>query len=312
MGFPEFIMFMVCLSYLTIGCIMHRTVSILFIIMGVGKDKRSLICNHFVCVCEGSTSSSEKSQVNEFLLTQLCSTPAAVLLHLVTYWNYLGSCKHYWLLGPTTRPSDSIIRGVAWTCWGSDAAQVLLTYSQGLEPLPYSGACFPGFLVASWGHDWQLCHQRSLLSSDREKKPMAPLATWAPSPELLRAGNTWDIIGSEAPPWGSQWSGRIEESELVWPREELRQSFLWTWLPKQDGHPSGPLLLLPFLLISVFPRLHCLRWPGLNSSPARLSLVLQRRSWFQVLWFILQIVLTVSESTSSSRETLSSDMCLQR
>ena len=95
MGLPEFIMFMVCLSYLTIGCIMHRTVSILFIIMGVGKDKRSLICNHFVCVCEGSTSSSEKSQVNEFLLTQLCSTPAAVLLHLITYWNYLGSCKHY-------------------------------------------------------------------------------------------------------------------------------------------------------------------------------------------------------------------------
>lgn len=50
MGFPEFIMFMVCLSYLTIGSIMHGTVSILFITMGVGKEERSLICNHFVCV----------------------------------------------------------------------------------------------------------------------------------------------------------------------------------------------------------------------------------------------------------------------
>ena len=147
-----------------------------------------------------------------FLLTQPCTTPTptAVLLHLATYWNYLENFKHYWHLGPTTRHSDSIIRGIAWIWWGSDATQVLLMYSQDWESLPCSGVCSPRFLKVSWGHDWQLCHLRSLLSPDREKKPTAPLTTWAPSPELLRGDNMWDIIGSDAPPRGCQWSDGTE------------------------------------------------------------------------------------------------------
>lgn len=203
---------------------MHRTVSILFITLRVGKEARSLISNHFFVKAAHLT--QKKARLMSFFWPGSAPLPQqcfSILSHIGVTWAIVN-ITDFWV--PPPGILISLLGVFAWTCWGSDAAQVLLTYSQGLESLPYSGACFLGFLVASWCHDWQLCHQRSSLSSDMEKKSRAPLATWAPSPELLRAGNIWDIIGSEAPPRGSRWSGRIEESELACPREELRQSFL--------------------------------------------------------------------------------------
>lgn len=76
-------MFIVYLFYLTIGSMMHRTVSILFTTVGEGKEKSSLIFN---CFYEGSTYGPEKSQVNEFLSSDLA------LYHSHSYSSASPSC----------------------------------------------------------------------------------------------------------------------------------------------------------------------------------------------------------------------------